>query len=302
MNKIISLPILKLSVIMFIIQMINISWLFAQDSTSAEGYTTTISLKAIKNNDGSRTYTSKLTGEGEKGTFPVYEAEIFYYNDTEGQNNLLGNVTTNKDGIGVFNAQQATKYQKDKEGFISIKAVFKGSEEVKGSEAVVKFKDLDLSLNLEEKDSVHTITIHAASVDARGEQIPLKETLFNVYVQGLFSKLKIGDCFVDNGEGSFIFPDNIPGDENGNTKIFVKLEEDENFGDVEKVVLKKWGQHRLGFVEKTRSLWSQGAPLWMIITLTVLLVGVWSHYLYAIVQLVKIRKDGIIFDKEVKNV
>jgi hypothetical protein len=301
MNKKIYSHILKLFILLFLIQTVNPFKLSAQDSTSAQGYTTSISLKVTKNNDGTRTFTSKLTGEGEKGTFPVYQADVCYYNEADGQKKLIGNQKTNQDGIALLTIGNKTVYQKDKEGVITIKVVFPGSEQVKGSEALLKFKDLNLSLNLEEKDSVRSITINASSFGASDDQIPLKEATVNVYVQGLFTKLKIGDCFIENGQGLFTFPDNIQGDENGNTKIFVRVEEDENFGDVEKVEMAKWGQHRTGFVEPARSLWSTGAPLWMIITLTILLVGVWSHYLYAIIQLVKIRKEGMIFDKELNN-
>ncbi|MCL4481954.1 MAG: hypothetical protein M1445_04965, partial [Bacteroidetes bacterium] len=131
-----------------------------------------------------------------------------------------------------------------------------------------------------------------SAIGPNGESIPLKETNFNLYVQGLFTKLKIGECFVDAGEGTFEFPKNIPGDENGNLKIFVRLEENEEFGDVEKVETAKWGNHRSGFVEPVRSLWTSGAPIWMITTLIILLAGVWSHYIYAIIQLIKIRKEG----------
>lgn len=294
-------PILKLSFALLVLQAITINMLAAQDSVSTNGYKVSISLKVVKNNDGARTFTSKLTGEGDKGTFPVYEAEVNYYNEADGGKVLIGKGKTNKDGIVSFTAEKETKYRKDKTGLITVKSVFDGSGKIPGAEATVNFKDLNLTLELSEKDSVRTILINANSVGANDEQIPLKETTVNVYIQGLFSKLKVGDCFLENGQGSFKFPDNIPGDENGKTKIFVRIEENENFGDVEKVETAKWGQHRSGFIEPTRSLWSSGAPLWMIITLTILLVGVWSHYLYAIIQLIKIRKDGMIFDKEMNN-
>lgn len=301
MNKKIYGPILKLFIVLFVVQTVNVYRLAAQDSTSTQGYISSISLKVIKNNDGTRTFTSKLTGEGEKGKFPVYQGNVCFYNEADGHQNIIGNLKTNQDGIVVLLVGKETKYQKDKDGIIIIKAAFTGSEKVKGSEALVKFKDLNLSLNLEEKDSVRTILVNANSLGVNDEQIPLKEATVNIYVQGLFTKLKVGDCTIANGQGSFKFPDNIQGDENGNTKIFAKVEEDENYGDVEKVEMAKWGQHRLGFVEPTRSLWSAGAPLWMIITLTVLLVGVWSHYLFAIIQLVKVHKEGKILDRELKK-
>lgn len=301
MNKKLYGPILKLFILLFVMQTVNVCKLSAQDSASTQGYSTSINIKVIKNLDDTRTFTSKLTGEGEKGTFPVFQADVSYYNEAEGQKNLIGKGKTNQDGIAAFIAANDTKYQKDKDGVIVVKAVFAGSEQVKGSEAPVKFKDLNLTMKMEDKDSVRSISISAHALGAKDELIPLKEGTVNIYVQGLFTKLKIGDCTLENGQGSFKFPDNIPGDVNGNTRIFARIEEDENYGDVEKVEMVKWGQHRSGFVEQTRSLWSAGAPLWMIITLTILLVGVWSHYLFAIIQLIKIRKEGMILDKELNN-
>ena len=297
MNKKIYGPILKLFILLFVIQTVAVCKLSAQDSASTQGYTTSINIKVLKNNDGTRTFTSKLKGEGEKGTFPVFQAEVSYFNEA----GLIGKGKTDQDGTSVFTAGKDTKYQKDTAGVIIVKAVFAGSEQVKGSEAPVKFKDLDLTMKMEDKDSVRSISISGNSLGAKDKMIPLKTGTVNIYVQGLFTKLKIGDCTLENGQGSFKFPDNIPGDVNGNTKIFARVEEDENFGDVEKVEMVKWGQHRTGFVEPSRSLWSAGAPLWMIITLTILLVGVWSHYLFAIIQIFKIRKEGMILDKELNN-
>jgi hypothetical protein len=301
MNKNINGRVLKIFAILIGSFITNVGSLFSQDSLSSKGYSFSLSLKVIKNNDGTRIYTSKLTGEGEKGTFPVYQADISYYNEADGGKELIGSEKTNKDGIATLTAGKGTKYQKDKAGIITVKSVFIDPEKVPMAEASIKFQDLNLSINLTEKDSVHTILIDASSLGANDEQLPLKETTANIYIQGLYSKLKIGDCFIDNGQGEFKFPDNIPGDQNGNTNIFVRIEENENFGDVEKTGTAKWGQHRTGFVEPTRSLWSSGAPLWMIITLTILLVGVWSHYLYAIVQLVKIRIEGKKLDRELKK-
>ncbi|MCK5367862.1 MAG: hypothetical protein KAQ62_04895, partial [Cyclobacteriaceae bacterium] len=39
----------------------------------------------------------------------------------------------------------------------------------------------------------------------------------------------------------------------------------------------------------TRALWHTNAPLWMIITLIILLVGVWGHYIFVIINLFKLK-------------
>lgn len=262
------------------------SYLTAQNSA------TTLELKSIKTSDESRRYDVKLTGESEEGAIPVFEAKIEFFTIFAGKSELLGSTVTSKEGNASIKLEKGTRYLAGKEGENEVKAVFTGQGKLSGSEASVKFRDLDLQITLAEKDSLNTIVLKASSTGPNGEVVPLKETNFNLYVQGLFTKLKIGECFVDGGEGTFEFPKNIPGDENGNLRIYVRLEENETFGEVEKTENAKWGNHRSGFVEPVRSLWTSGAPIWMITTLIILLAGVWSHYLYAVIQMIKIRKEG----------
>jgi hypothetical protein len=258
----------------------------------AQNIVSTLELKQFKISDESRIFSVKLTGESEEGPVPVYQAKIELISVAEDKSEVVGTVTTDKDGKASFTVKSGLSLLKDKDGVAEVKSVFKGTGKLAGAEASVKFKELNLQMVLVEKDSLNTITLKASSLGPKGEIIPLKETNFNLYVQGLYSKLKIGECFVDAGEGTFTFPNNIPGDENGNLKIFARLEENEVFGEIEKTKNAKWGNHRSGFVEPQRSLWTSGAPIWMITTLIILLAGVWSHYMYAIVQLIKIRKEG----------
>lgn len=259
---------------------------------NAQTIATTLELKGIKTSEESRRYDVKLTGESEEGVVPVFDAKIEFFAVAEGKTELLGSAVTQKDGKATLKLEKGTRYLAGKDGVNEVKAVFAGSAKLSKSEASVKFKELNVQIVLNEKDSTNTIVVKASSPGPNGEAVPLKETNFNLYVQGLFTRLKIGECFVDGGEGTFEFPKNIPGDENGNLQIFVRLEENEVFGDVEKIEKATWGNHRSGFVEPERSLWTSGAPIWMITTLIILLAGVWSHYLYAVIQLIKIRKEG----------
>ena len=273
--------------------LILLVWMLASSyQLMAQTTATTLGLKALKNSDESRTFNVILTGEVETGSIPVFEAKVDFMTLADGKSEVLGSVSTDRDGKATLKLEKGTHFLKDKDGSTEVKASFMGLGTLSNSEASVKFKELNLQVALEEKDSLKSIQIQASATGPNGEVIPLKETNFNLYVQGLFSKLKIGECFVDAGAGSFAFPSNIPGDSNGNLNIFVRLEENEIYGDIEKVEKAKWGAHRTGFVEPSRSLWSSGAPIWMITTLLILLTGVWSHYVYAIIQMIKIRKEG----------
>ena len=274
------------SLILFLCSIMASFQLVAQNSAS------TIEIKELKTSDESRIFNVKLTGESEAGTIPVFQAKVDFFTVADGKSELLGSANTNRDGNATFKVEKGTRLLRDKEGTSVVKASFNGHGKLNSAEASVKFKELNLQMSLSEKDSLNTIQLAAFTVGPNGENLPLKETTFILYVQGLFSKLKIGECFVDGGSGTFEFPKNIPGDANGNLKIYVRLEENEVYGEVEKTENAKWGNHRSGFVEPSRSLWSSGAPIWMITTLIILLTGVWSHYLYAIIQLIKIRKEG----------
>lgn len=258
----------------------------------AQNLASTIELKQLKATDDSRIFSVRLTGASDSGAVPVYKAKIEFHTVCDRKTALLGSAETDKEGKATLKLEKNTTFLKDKDGVTEVKASFSGTGSMSNAEASLKFKELDLKISLSEKDSLNTIQLHASAIGPNGEATPLKETNFNLYVQGLFSKLKIGECFVDAGEGTFEFPKNIPGDVNGNLKIFVRLEENELYGEVEKIETAKWGNHHLGFVEPARSLWSSGAPIWMITTLIILLAGVWSHYVYAIIQLIKIRKEG----------
>jgi len=53
-----------------------------------------------------------------------------------------------------------------------------------------------------------------------------------------------------------------------------------------------WGVHKQYYKAEVPSgkLWTPIAPLWMIITLIIMLAGVWAHYFYAVYELIMIKR------------
>ena len=52
----------------------------------------------------------------------------------------------------------------------------------------------------------------------------------------------------------------------------------------------KWGMPTDYSVPVThRALWTKTAPRWMIYTFSILFAGVWGHYLFALISLIRIR-------------
>ncbi len=278
-----------------IFSILPLVYIAAQNSGS---YTTSIEMTTLKSGEGSRSFSVTLTASGDSGEFPVYQGEVQFYSSNGPDKILIGKSLTNENGVTVFVAQPGQKYLKDKSGVMNLSAVFAETPAMSASEASVKLRDLNLKMELIEQDSTKSIMLTVNETDANGEQVPVKEADVVFYVAGMFSKLKIGDATVDNGTCSFDFPSDLRGDEHGNLRIFARIEDNADFGTIEATETAQWGQHRSNYTDNTRQLWTKGAPVWMIVTLTILLIGVWSHYIYAIIQLFFIKKEG---DKIVKS-
>lgn len=97
----------------------------------------------------------------------------------------------------------------------------------------------------------------------------------------------------EDGTGYIEFPTSIIGDSLGNVLVISRLEDHYDYGNVEVSGEINWAipKKLLTAEGPVRELWTPIAPLWMIITLIIMLSGVWGHYIYAIIQLIKIRRS-----------
>ncbi len=62
-----------------------------------------------------------------------------------------------------------------------------------------------------------------------------------------------------------------------------------------------WGVFDKVNVEQSNTLWSEAAPIWMYVVLSILLIGVWANYIYSIRNLLKIKKEGKEIESENKE-
>ena len=152
-------------------------------------------------------------------------------------------------------------------------------------------EQMNLEVSLTEQDSIKTITINGTTLKD-GKTVPVAGEVVKVYVPRMFSMLNVTEATLDdNGSASVEFPSDLPGDSIGNLTIIFRIEESQLYGTVEKSVTQEWGVPTSYSVPDThRALWTKTPPWWMIITLSILLAGVWGHYLYAIIQLAAIKR------------
>ncbi len=259
------------------------------DSTTVENSKLTFSYLCTSND--SVCLTANLFVKKESDTYGLKNATVEFFTNQENRLNPLGTVVTNQDGDAVLNVVLGN-LKPDKEGLISYIAKFAGTSKYTEVSATFSAEPAKLRLSFNIQDSIRYLNVIGTCKDSKGQEVALPKETVILYVPRLFSLLKIGEVSLDDqGKGSFEFPNGIVGDTLGNLKIIAKIEESEKYGFVQGTSTINWGVPKQYYKAEvpSRELWTPIAPMWMIITLIIMLAGVWAHYAYAVWELVMIK-------------
>jgi hypothetical protein len=251
-----------------------------------------LKLNVVKSTDGSRILEASLAYRDKETRefILVTNAELVFYTGFETPVRL-GTAKTSENGKGQWILPHDYNYIRADGGLLVFKVEFEGNELLEASVAEVELVDVQVNLFLEVIDSIKTVRVEAFKILGDNKTEPLNEEQVQLCIGRMFSHLKVGDIDLTEGEGVFEFPEGLPGDSMGMLKVIAKFEEHETFGTVMAHQMIGWGvatdHHQ---VYHPRSLWTQVAPVWMIVTLSIMLLGVWGHYFYVIIQLVRLKK------------
>lgn len=248
-----------------------------------------------KYTDDSRALITNLTTDGEDDEIPVADLIVNYFNLSDTGEILLGQAVSDENGVAAFKIPENTDLIKDDEFYIHFAARFEGDDKFNGAEEELAVKDVKIDFLFEIIDSVKTITYHGIILGNDGEEMPLADDDLYFYVPRMFSELKFSDgWFEEDGTGILEFPTDIIGDTLGNITVIARIEEHYDYGYVEKKHEINWAvpRHAAHVEGPDRTLWTPIAPAWMIITLIIMLTGVWGHYMYAVYQLYMIKKSS----------
>ncbi len=263
--------------------------LFSQDKTIISPY---ISLQYFKNSDDHRYLQTTLTYSLNRMEIPLSGTEISFYSGPAGKD-LLGTALTNEKGIAAFDLSESISLTKNSDGLWVFSSDFAGNDTIETVRSEISIRDVKLEMILSQVDTIRTISLKAFT-SRNSKEIPVSEEVIMIYIPRMFSLLPVGEAYLDeNGTASLEFPSDLPGDSEGNLTIISKFEEHPAFGNVEVKVVKNWGLPASNSAPVAhRALWTKTAPRWMIITLSVLLTGVWGHYLFAIISLIRIKRES----------
>jgi len=241
-----------------------------------------------------KVYVVLTQGSGRSLAF-VENAEI-HISTFEGENEIdLTSIITDSNGEAYLLIESGYPFTKDDEGYYSINTRFDGNDSLRAADKLVKFKDLNIEISFKTEDSLKTVTLSTYEFDSVGNPLPIAELDLNVGVERLYSTLYLEKVETnEEGIASMIFPNDIPGDSIGTINVVVRLEEDDDYGTVMEVAKADWGiPVDYTIKDNGRSLFGDEAPLWMIISVFVILLGAWYHFIRAILKLYKMRNLGL---------
>jgi len=270
--------------------------LLAQDKADTTAPAVTV-LRFIceSTSDDSIQLKSAVSVKHDDGNKNLFNAPVIFYSvGTEGDIKI-GEAKTNVHGEAILKIPARNTYPRDDQQMLTLKSVYEGSEKYEASEGEFGLKPAKLKVSFYEEDSVRYVKIEGTQLNSDGTETPITEGTVIIGVPKMLSILRIAEITLDStGIGSAEFPMDIIGDSLGNLTVVAFIEENDIFGNVRASADNNWGlpKHLISPDRPTRELWTPIAPLWMIITLIIMLAGVWGHYVYAIVQLFMIKKSA----------
>lgn len=287
---------IKSGILLFVTLFLGNGLVFAQSGDEgAEPARTILRFTCINTSDDSIQLKSTLTVRRDEGSMNLANALVQYFAVGSEEDVLISEVKTNYQGIASIKIPTLNSFPRGEMDLFNFKAVYEGTEKYESSESEFSLKPAKLKVSFYEEDSVRYVKVEGTQLNIDGTETPLAETDVNLLVPKMFSMLKIAELYLDEtGIGSAEFPADIIGDSLGNLTVVASIEENDIFGNVRASADNNWGlqKHLISPDRPSRELWTPIAPLWMIITLIIMLAGVWGHYVYAVVQLFRIKKSA----------
>lgn len=277
----------------FLISLLLISHAFV--GFSQETFPVLMELTTWKYSDNSREIIANLLTENDNGEFTSKGLSVNFFVQINDNRVEFTRTKTDENGQAIIFYSESFDFPKDEEGYIYIFAEFEGNDIYGPAEAELTFKDVLISMAFVEEDETKYIAFAGEVLGPDGQNFPLADDDIYFYVPRMFSYLKIADgWFEENGEGMVEYPTKIIGDSLGHLKVIARITEHYDYGNVEIFSETDWAipSHLIAAEVPSRELWTPIAPLWMIVTLIIMLAGVWGHYFYAMYELYMIRKLG----------
>ena len=245
-----------------------------------------------KNDAGERMFSIALTAGSGKNMHGVKNGEVLLTSTLN--DSTINLATLETDTLGEVKLYLDAEYilPMDEAGITIIEATYEGNDDYRSASSDIEISDLDFEFMFEVEDSVKYLKVLANRIDKEGNKIPVEELEINIGIQRLYSILPLDKVETDeDGIGVLEVPDNLPGDAEGVLTFVARIEDHDEFGTVLKKASNAWGTPVSYEVKPLpRQLFTDEAPLWMIASVCIILVGAWYHFFLSISKLMKLKK------------
>ena len=282
------------SFILGLVLLLSVESAYSQESKAPKANKSRLKLEYTKKSDNSIQLEAKLSSRINRKPVAVTNTILSFYDQTD-SSVLLKSAITDKKGKAKIVLSPGYPIGRDTLS-TTFSVIFEGNDQYKPSSKELTVKDARMDVGYETVDSIHTVTVSAYELNNGKPGTPLTDLDVYVYVKRLFSLLKVGEGWLQDGEATIEIPDDLPGDVEGNLNFVTIIPETDNYGTIENEATVNWGirppvQNKYAN-ESKRALWEPKAPFWMVITLGILILGVFYHYFLILYKLFKIKKIG----------
>ncbi len=253
---------------------------------------TRIKIEYLKKENNTKEIKATISAKKNRKYIPLKNIDLLFYDQTDSAK-LIATIKTNEKGVAtlILNANYQIGNNDNPATFA---VIFEGSEKYKQQNKKIEIRDVKLDVDYEIIDSVYTVNVSAYEWVYGKQDKAVTDVDVYVYVKRIFSLLKIGEGWIQNGKAIVEIPNDLPGDLEGNLHLVTMIPESDDYGTIMNKSTEKWGiappKHNKYADEDKRALWEPRAPLWMVITLSILILGVFYHYFLIIYKLYRIRK------------
>lgn len=293
-NRFFAFKIIRVFLLLNIFMIFN-SKIHAQDPEETEKRTANMNMNYFKHYDGTRSVTFRITSRAEGKLMLVSDLNIdLYVEDTSGLTKI-GRIVTKDNGEATFILPNKLDATMNTLRHLTFIAKVENDEIYSDIEETVSVNEANFDVSFNETDTSKQIKVSLSKFDSSGTKTPVADAEIKFYVQRMFSLLPIGGDYTYTGEdGELIidFPEDLPGDSVGNVMVFVKIEENETFGNLEVMEIVQWGIPVSMEQVSSRSLIAprNEAPLYLLLIVNGTMIAVWGFLIYIAFQLVKIRR------------
>lgn len=268
----------------------------AQDSTLKTLNLTTRYF--IENNKNMYIMVSTKT-RTDQGWQPVSGSAVRLYLDSESEESEIGKVTTNEKGLAKVMFPASLKPIWDSAYQHTLIGVAEATKEFEEARSETMLRKTRISLDTASGEEGKTITVSVSSLDG-GEWVPAKDVEMRIGIRRLGGGiLNAGEeqTYTTDSTGTVtmdVRKDTIPGDQKGNIILVAKVEDNEEYGNLEVEKTVNWGSKlevKNDFFDQ-RTLWStrNHVPGWLLLMAYGVTLSVWGTIFYLIYMIVKIKK------------